>query len=167
MKILVDGYNLLHASGVFGAARGPRGFEASRQALLDTLALLLGDDRAHATVVFDAADAPPGLPDRSLHDGIEVVFARHHPSADALIEDLIEAHQAPGHLTVVSADNRVIAAARRRRAKAVPSGVWFAELRAAGAVRTDTADPKPGPPTDEQEVDRWLREFGFGPADDR
>jgi predicted RNA-binding protein with PIN domain len=164
MKILVDGYNLLHASGVFGGARGPRGFEASRQALLDTLALLLGDERNHTTVVFDAADAPPGLPDRSRHDGIEVVFARHHPSADALIEELIETHHAPGHLTVVSADNRVIAAARRRRAKAVPSGTWFAELRAARAAGSEAGDPKPGPPADEREVDRWLREFGFGPA---
>jgi predicted RNA-binding protein with PIN domain len=167
MKILIDGYNLLHASGVFGKARGPRGFEASRQALLDTLGLLLGDDRHHATVVFDAADAPPGLPDRSRHDGIEVLFARHHPSADALIEELIEDHHAPGHLTVVSADNRVIAAARRRRAAAVPSGTWFAELRAARPARTEAGDPKPGPPADEGEVAHWLREFGFDPADER
>lgn len=164
MKILVDGYNLLHASGVFGRARGPRGLEDSRRTLLDMLCLLLGDDRHQATVVFDAADAPPGLPDRSRHDGIEVLFARHHPSADALIEELIEDHHAPGHLTVVSADNRVIAAARRRRATAVPSGMWFAALRAARAARAEPGDPKPGPPADDREVDRWLREFGFDPS---
>ncbi|MDA0817186.1 MAG: NYN domain-containing protein, partial [Planctomycetota bacterium] len=120
MRILIDGYNLLHAAGVFGETRGPGGFEASRRALLEALARLLGDARDKATVVFDATDAPPGLPARSLHDGIQVVFARDYPSADALIEDMIEAHNAPTSLTVVSADNRVIAAARRRRAKAVP-----------------------------------------------
>ncbi|MBL6829882.1 MAG: NYN domain-containing protein [Pirellulales bacterium] len=160
MRILIDGYNLLHAAGVFGETRGPGGFEASRRALLEALARLLGDARDKATVVFDATDAPPGLPARSLHDGIQVVFARDYPSADALIEDMIEAHNAPTSLTVVSADNRVIAAARRRRAKAVPSGEWFAELRAA-ARQSPQPETKPPPPENDFEVERWLREFGF------
>ena len=160
MRILIDGYNLLHAAGVFGETRGPGGFEASRRALLEALARLLGDARDKATVVFDATDAPPGLPARSLHDGIQVVFARDYPSADALIEDMIEAHNAPTSLTVVSADNRVIAAARRRRAKAVPSGEWFAELRAA-ARQSPQHETKPPPPESDVEVERWLREFGF------
>ena len=160
MRILIDGYNLLHAAGVFGETRGPGGFEASRRALLEALARLLGDARDKATVVFDATDAPPGLPARSLHDGIQVVFARDYPSADALIEDMIEAHNAPTSLTVVSADNRVIAAARRRRAKAVPSGEWFAELRAT-ARQSPQPETKPPPPENDFEVERWLREFGF------
>ena len=160
MRILIDGYNLLHAAGVFGETRGPGGFEASRRALLEALARLLGDARDKATVVFDATDAPPGLPARSLHDGIQVVFARDYPSADALIEDMIEAHNAPTSLTVVSADNRVIAAARRRRAKAVPSGEWFAELRAA-ARQSPQPETKPPPPENDFEVERWLRDFGF------
>ena len=122
MKILIDGYNLLHASGIFGGVRGARGFEASRQALLDELARLLGAAAGGVTVVFDAADAPPGLPDRSIHEGISVRFARGYESADALIEELIDEHTAPTGLTVVSADNRVIAAARRRRAKPAASG---------------------------------------------
>jgi predicted RNA-binding protein with PIN domain len=161
MKILIDGYNLLHASGVFGAARGAGGFEASRRALLDALARLLGDGRGTATVVFDAADAPPGLPGRYAHDGIDVRFARDYPSADALIEELIEAHEAPTSLTVVSADHRVSAAARRRRAKAASSGEWFAGLRAAAARGPDPGDTKPPPPVSDGEVERWLREFGF------
>lgn len=160
MKILIDGYNLLHASGVFGDVRGSGGFEASRRALLDTLAAMLGDQRHGVTIVFDAADAPPGLPERSSHDGIDVRFARDYPNADACIEDLIEEHDAPSALTVVSADNRIIAAARRRRAKAVSSHEWFADLRAAGRTR-DAGDAKPGPPGDDGEVARWLREFGY------
>ena len=96
-----------------------------------------------------------------VHEGIQVVFARDYPSADALIEDMIEEHDAPTSLTVVSADNRVIAAARRRRAKPVASGEWFAELRAAARQPTQT-EAKPPPPGNEYEVDRWLREFGFG-----
>lgn len=160
MKILIDGYNLLHASGVFGAVRGPGAFEASRRALLDALAALLGDQRHGATIVFDAAEAPPGLPERSSHDGIDVRFARDHPSADACIEDLIGEHDAPASLTVVSADNRIIAAARRRRAKAVSSHEWLAELRRTRRPRAP-GDVKPAPPGDDGEVARWLREFGY------
>lgn len=161
MKILVDGYNLLHASGVFGEVRGAGGFESSRRALLDALARLLGETRTETTVVFDAADAPPGLPDRYRHDGIDVRFARSYPNADALIEELIEDHHAPGSLTVVSADNRVIAAARRRRATAASSGEWFAALREAASRAAAAADAKPLPPASDHEVERWLREFGF------
>jgi predicted RNA-binding protein with PIN domain len=161
MKILVDGYNLLHASGIFGAERGPRGFESSRRALLDALARLLGESRSQTTVVFDAADAPPGLPDRSVHDGIQVWFARGYPDADALIEEIIEQHDAPGSLTVVSADNRVIAAARRRRATPAASGDWFTALRSAATQAAAATDAKPPPPTTDHEVARWLREFGF------
>jgi predicted RNA-binding protein with PIN domain len=160
MKILIDGYNLLHASGVFGEVRGPGGFEASRRALLDALVTRLGDQRHGVTIVFDAADAPAGLPERYRHDGIDVRFARDHASADACIEDLIDEHDAPTALTVVSADNRIIAAARRRRAKSVSSHEWFAELRRSRPLR-DTGDAKPGPPGDDGEVARWLREFGY------
>ena len=54
MKILIDGYNLLHASGIFGGVRGAGGFEASRRALLDEIARLLGPAAGGVTVIFDA-----------------------------------------------------------------------------------------------------------------
>ena len=90
MALIVDGYNLLHASGVFGEARGPRGFEQSRVALLDMLVDLLGDAVDDALVVFDAARAPDGLPARLTHGGLRVWFAREYPDADSLIEELVE-----------------------------------------------------------------------------
>lgn len=159
MKILVDGYNLLHASGIFGGVRGEGGFEASRRALLDEIARLLGAAAGGVTVVFDATDAPVGLPDRHAHQGIDVRFARRYESADALIEELIEAHDAPGALTVVSADNRVMAAARRRRARPIASGEWLAELRDAARARAavEAKPPEPGP----EGADYWRRYFGL------
>jgi predicted RNA-binding protein with PIN domain len=160
MKILIDGYNLLHASGIFGGVRGQRGFEASRVALLNEVARLLGHAATTATVIFDAADAPPGLPERSTHEGIAVRFARGYDSADSLIEEIIEEHHSPTALTVVSSDNRVIAAARRRRAKPVGSEEWFASLRgaakAAGRPR-DGKPPEPGP----EGAEEWKRYFGL------
>jgi hypothetical protein len=160
MKILVDGYNLLHASGIFGGVRGAGGFEASRRALLDEIARLMGPAAPGVTVIFDAADAPPGLPDRYQHAGIDVRFARHHASADALIEELIEDHDAPTALTVVSSDNRVIAAARRRRAKPVASDDWLAGLRAAVRAAGDAGDAKPPEPGAEG-AGYWKEYFGL------
>lgn len=161
MKILIDGYNLLHASGIFGGVRGAGGFEASRRELLSTIAGLLGPARGSVTVIFDAADAPPGLPARYAHDGIDVRFAREHGSADAMIEDLIETHDAPTALTVVSSDHRVMAAARRRRCKPVGSGEWLAAARAAARATAERQETKPPEPQTDVEVNRWLEEFGL------
>ena len=161
MTLIVDGYNLLHASGVFGATRGPRGFEQSRAALLDMLVDVLGDKTADPIVVFDAARAPNGLPTRFSHGGIRVWFAREYPDADSLIEELVEHDTSPGHLVVVSSDRRLQVAARRRRAKAVSCEEWLAEARelhrSRGRPVTDAKPPEPGP----EGVDEWKRYFGL------
>jgi predicted RNA-binding protein with PIN domain len=156
MKLIIDGYNLLHASGVFGATRGAGGFEQSRRALLDMLADLLGAEASNTVVVFDAARAPDGLPGRSTHRGIRVWFAREYPDADSLIEELVEDATSP-HLMVVSNDRRLQAAARRRRAKAVSCAEWLAAARAARrAPRAgDTKPPEPGP----EGAEYWKRYF--------
>jgi hypothetical protein len=60
----------------------------------------------------------------------------------------------------VSADNRVIAAARRRRAKAVPSGAWLAALRAAARARPEAGDAKPPEPGPEG-AKYWKDYFGL------
>jgi uncharacterized protein len=161
MKILIDGYNLLHASGIFGGVRGAGGFEASRRALLDEIARLLGAARTGVTVIFDAADAPPGLPSRYVHEGIDVRFAREHGSADAMIENLIERHDSPASLTVVSADNRVMVAARRRRCRPVASAEWLHEARVAARAAAAGSETKPPEPQTDVEVNRWLEEFGL------
>ena len=157
MTLIIDGYNLLHASGIFGADRGPRGFEQSRMALLDALVDLLGPRAAETVVVFDAARAPDGLPARLVHGGIRVWFAREYPDADSLIEELVEADTAPGHLVVVSSDRRLQAAARKRRARAVGCDEWLAEARAARREQDATPEkpPAPGP----EDVEYWKRYF--------
>jgi predicted RNA-binding protein with PIN domain len=158
VTLIIDGYNLLHASGVFGADRGARGFEQSREALLDMLVDLLGPGAAATIVVFDAARAPDGLPGRLVHGGMRVWYAREYPDADSLIEELVEADTAPGHLVVVSNDRRLRAAARRRRARAVGCEEWLAEARAARRGRRERAGEKPPEPGPE-DVEFWKRYF--------
>lgn len=160
MTLIIDGYNLLHASGVFGEERGPRGFEKSRLALLDMLVDLLGEAAADTIVVFDAARAPDGLPARLTHGGIRVWFAREYPDADSLIEELVEDADAPSSLMVVSGDRRLQVAARRRRAQAVSSDEWLATMRQeqrARRRRVETKPPEPGP----ADVESWKRYFGL------
>jgi uncharacterized protein len=161
MTLIIDGYNLLHASGVFGESRGPRGFEQSRVALLDMLVDVLGGKAADTIVVFDAARSPDGLPARLVHGGIRVWFAREYPDADSLIEELVEDDTAPTHLVVVSSDRRLQAAARRRRAKAVSCEAWLAEARELRRSRSrpapDAKPPEPGP----DGFDFWKDYFGL------
>ncbi len=161
MTLIIDGYNLLHASGVFGATRGPRGFEQSRVALLDMLVDVLGEQASTTIVVFDAARAPDGLPAQLIHGGIRVWFAREYPDADSLIEELVEDDTAPGHLIVVSSDRRLQVAARRRRAKAVSCEEWLAEARqirrSRGRASPDAKPPEPSP----EEAEYWKNYFGL------
>jgi predicted RNA-binding protein with PIN domain len=164
VPLIIDGYNLLHVTGLFG--RGKSSLEASRQALLGFLAAAVEPEEiAATTVVFDAAAAPPGLPDRFTVRGIDVQFARDYGSADELLEELIAAHPTPRKLTVVSSDHRVQRAAKKRRAQAVDSDAWYrtaAEQLHARRRQPKTADVKPEAPSP-AEVAAWVREFGAAP----
>jgi len=129
MPLLIDGYNLLHATDIFGEGSGPGSFQRSREALLAFLARSLNDaERPHTTVVFDAAEAPAGLPASCVVDGLTVLYARDYPDADTMIEELVEDHPAPRGLLVVSSDHRIQRAARRRGAKHIDSDRWYSRL---------------------------------------
>jgi predicted RNA-binding protein with PIN domain len=162
MALLIDGYNLLFAAGIVGPIRGKRGGESSRQALLDFVVDHLPEREVkRTTIVFDAADAPPGLPRQFSHRGIDVRFAPRNTSADALLEELIERSPDPRRLTVVSSDHRVQRAARQRGAKFVDSDQWHAELRRVAAQAAAAVEElKPDHALSPAEVDAWLREFG-------
>ncbi len=164
MPLLIDGYNLLHASGIMGRGVGPGGLERSRLAMLNFLAASLDPgELPRTTVVFDAHDAPRGLPRVVRHRGITVHFAAKYESADELIEELIRTESAPRRLVVVSGDRRIQRAARRRRAKAVASDAWYAELVQARRQRAqagaETPD-RPPVPLLEEDVNYWIDQFG-------
>jgi predicted RNA-binding protein with PIN domain len=164
MLLLIDGYNLLHATGIAGRGSGPGGFERSRLALLNFLAASIDPvELMHTTVVFDAREAPWGLPRIVEHGGIAVRFAAKYESADDLIIELIQAASAPRRLVVVSSDHVIQRAARRRRAKAVDSDLWYAELIRARRERTEAvadAPARPAVPLLAEDVNYWLRQFG-------
>jgi hypothetical protein len=171
MPLLIDGYNLLHVSGVFGRGTALTELHRSREALLAFLASSIEPaERPQTTIVFDAAGAPPGLPQSFLYEGINVEFARDPGNADALLEDLIAVHDTPRTLVVVSGDHRVQRAARRRRATAIDSDRWWADLC---AERRRKAAEAPAPPQKPMgnlsagEVDYWVSQFADAPQEER
>jgi predicted RNA-binding protein with PIN domain len=170
MPFLIDGYNLLHASGILAHGRRRGSLDRSRDALLNVLAESLpAEEIPRTTVVFDAHDPPWGLSRQLDHRGLTIFFASRHSDADTMIEELIKAHSAPRKLVVVSSDHRVQRAARRRRATAIDSDRWFAELMRARQSPTSSSDEckKPEGPFSPGEVDFWLRQFSGKAIEDR
>jgi predicted RNA-binding protein with PIN domain len=169
MPLLIDGYNLLNVAGVMARGRGPGTLERARQALLNVLVESLpADEVPRTTVVFDASESPWGLAKQLDHRGIMVLFAAKDEDADTVIEELIAADSAPKRLTVVSSDHRIQRAAKRRRAIAIDSDIWFAQLMRDRTARSKppSADPtvdvpKPDGPFAPGEVEHWLRMFGL------
>jgi len=162
MSLIIDGYNLLHASGVMPSGQGPHTFERAREALLRFLAASLTDEeRAQTTIVFDAREAPYNKPRTLDHEGMAIRFAPRDIDADTLIEELIKADHAPKRLTVVSSDHRIQNAARRRRATAVDSDVWTRELIRRRQENRGAVPPasKPQGSLPPSEVARWIEEF--------
>ncbi len=161
MSLLIDGYNLLHATDIFGDEGSAPSFQRSREALLAFLAKALHEvERLQTTIVFDAAGAPPGLPHTDSVAGLQVRYARDYPDADALLEELIEEHPAPRGLLVVSSDHRVQRAARRRGAKYCDSDRWYAELcrrpLRSGPQRAGDGEK---PAQSAAEIAYWMRQF--------
>lgn len=164
MKLLVDGYNLLHASGVFGSAVDPPTLETSRRALLGFLAQQLSaKDRKQATVVFDGKDAPPGLPSQSSYEQITVLFSRRKATADELIAEMIAAEPQPKQLLVVSSDHGVQRAARQRGIVSQDSEAWIRDLRRRAAAPL-AAIEKTEQSQSAEEVALWVKEFSPAPS---
>jgi predicted RNA-binding protein with PIN domain len=168
MTLIIDGYNLLNVTGIVGCGRRPASLERSRRALLDFLAASLNPDQLpHTTVVFDAKDSPPKLPQLVVHRGLTVRYATGYDNADALIEELIRAESAPRQLIVVSSDHGIQRMARRRRATAIDSDQWYAGLvqqRRVERLNDEPTDVKPRVPLSAAEVEAWMREFADRPV---
>ena len=184
--MIVDAYNVLHCSHVL-----PEGQAMVDPPGLCRLIAASRWGRGRITVVCDGTPKTAEEPPTST----ELVYAGPGRDADSWIERAIAADTAPKHLYVVTNDRRIQRAARRRRSHwiasetflrslvperrpaardvkprgtADPAG-WIAEMGLTGDELGEQPTPRPpkqaAPDPASDEVEGWLRTFGFDPAD--
>ena len=103
VRILVDGYSLLHAWPELapGAARHSA---RAREELIQILTQFHDATGEPVTVFFDGSGAPPGTPKAHSSRGMEVLFSGPGQTADDLIERAAHRFQAFGEVLVVTND---------------------------------------------------------------
>ena len=103
VRILVDGYSLLHSWPELapGAARHS---EAARDALVEMLTRYQDSKGTPITVFFDGAGSRRGKPKNQAAGAVEVLFSRAGQTADDLIERAAHRFQDYGEVLVVTDD---------------------------------------------------------------
>ena len=166
VDLIIDGYNLLHSAGLARATYGPGDLQRARHRLLIRLtSRLTPDEILRTVVVFDAADVAAGDEREEQFRKLRVVYSPPGQEADDVIEELIARHAAPKQLMVVSSDNRLIRAIRRRKGISSTSEAFLDELdKPRRHVVVPEVEPEIDPsPLDAEAVDAWLKEFGMAP----
>jgi predicted RNA-binding protein with PIN domain len=164
MPVLIDGNNLLFAA---------RDADPERPPSRSTLCLRLGQwaRRTGETVVlvFDGPAPAKALARQISDPDVGVSYSGAGVSADEVLMRAIAAHSAPKRLLVVSSDNEIARAGRRRRAKTVGADAFWRhvqrDLTRPPRKRLEPGEKNRGlPPEDAR---RWLSEFGLdeGQAD--
>jgi len=161
-RIVVDGYNLIHAMPELARLVGSD-LERARDGLVSKLAVYRSGRGVRVTVVFDGQGMPAqqGRPP----GGVEVVFSRAPQNADAKIKTMLSLEKSPKSWTVVTSDNSIVRYARDYGAKTIPSAEF--------AVKLGPAIPKLGPnrpapkdaPLTPAEVAEWEEFFRKGRQD--
>jgi hypothetical protein len=120
MPLLVDTWNVLHQTGVLPPDLAGLDLKGLGQ-------LIRGSRWAREGVLLVCDGAAQG-PHSGLPTGINVAFSGPHQEADDVIEARIKASSAPGRLTVVSSDRRIMTAARKRGCTVLSSKVFLERL---------------------------------------
>lgn len=97
--VIVDGYNVIHATGRYRAL-ADRDIEAARISLIADVAAY-AEGESTATVVFDGATNPESQGRPHEVAGVRVVFSAYGRDADSVIEDLAGEYRRAGEEVVV------------------------------------------------------------------
>jgi predicted RNA-binding protein with PIN domain len=103
IRILVDGYSLLHQWPEL-APGASRFSAAARDALVRKLTEYRDATHTPITIFFDGASAPPGTPKAESSPEVEVVFSKAGQTADSLIERVAFRMRPYGEVLVVTDD---------------------------------------------------------------
>jgi predicted RNA-binding protein with PIN domain len=103
VRILVDGYSLLHNWPEL-AEGSPRHSEAARDALVEMLTQYQDANGTPVTVFFDGAGKRRSKPKNDSGSAVEVLFSNSGQTADDLIERAAHRFQEYGEVLVVTDD---------------------------------------------------------------
>ncbi len=164
MRVIIDGYNLAHATDWLDlkGRPAPKGMRVMLMRLLVDYAER-SDDRI--TVVFDGLPADGRqVAELGARAGIEVVFSGTESDADTQIAKMLEFSTGARDALVVSSDREVRAAAARFHAKSCSSDEFMNHVRQALAEPAPKAEAEPdikytGVP--DSDINVWMRIFGF------
>ena len=106
VRILVDGFSLLHAWPELAPGR-PRHSPAARQELIHRLTQHQDATRTPITVFFDGGGGHPSVANNQPQHPIEVLYSRRGKTADDLIERAAFRFQPYGEVLAVSNDQAV------------------------------------------------------------
>ena len=104
-RVIVDGYNVIHAWPSLKRLTSSASLEAARDELIHRLSVLEMVTGEAVTVVFDAHHSAAMANSEDMVEGVRVVFTRKGHSADHAIERLAyEAKEAADVITVATSD---------------------------------------------------------------
>ena len=103
VRILVDGYSLLHSWPEL-AEGAPRHSEAARDALAEILTQYQDASGTPVTIFFDGSGSRRGKPKNAAAGSVEILYSHAGQTADDLIERAAHRFQDYGEVLVVTDD---------------------------------------------------------------
>jgi hypothetical protein len=163
-RLLIDGYNLMHAAGLVPRDVRHGDLERGRRRLMEILWRSLDiATREQTVVVFDGRATADSV-ESTQWQSMTIRFA--DGSADELIVKLIQKDANPKQLHVVSSDHLLQKTASRRGATSIESDQFLNELEKQihrSTEKLDKDDPgngaKPTETLTANEVQEWLNAF--------
>lgn len=105
-RLIVDGYNVIHAWRSLKRLLTDASLEAARDRLVERLAVLGMITGESVTVVFDAHHSAAAANSEETVDGVHVIFTRRGHSADHAIERIAYAANNTGDIITVATSDR-------------------------------------------------------------
>ena len=152
MPYLIDGHNLIAQTP--GLSLEDPNDEAQ---LVILLRQQCAREKRKATIIFDGG-LPGGVSGLSTADVVVIFASDRHTTADDLILKRIEAEANPAGLIVVSSDQKIVAAAKHRRAAVKPAAEFGRVLHAnfiGPRPKAATAASKKGGGLTQSELAEW------------
>lgn len=158
-KLIIDGYNVIHADPELKAAFSAS-IESARARLVEWIRAYLEHKRVQVTLVFDGrggiTDAEVLVPGR-----FQVLYSASCQTADDFIVDTLFTHPNPREFIVVTSDRADIGSRVSSVGAAVLSSAEFL-ARLSGPAGDPAGEGDEEAPMSQEDMDFWLKQFGKG-----